>query len=155
MLWNKVLKIYLYNSNKKLHFLKRLLAPFSFIRCCPFNPNSYTTIFSRVLLLKFAGASEPLKKWYGWNWGLGFVPQRGLKGQGPFGGGQGAKPALFKNETRICTVSSGVAIGVARGAECHPWQRKICQQLGKRGEKSGKIRKKSGKIRKKRQNREV
>ena len=35
------------------------------------------------------------------------------------------------------------------GVECHPWQRKICQKLGKRGEKLGKIGKKRGKIGKK------
>ena len=41
-------------------------------------------------------------------WGL--YPQRGSKGQRPFGGGQGAKPPeaterFFKNEIRICTAS--------------------------------------------------
>ena len=33
---------------------------------------------------------------------------------------------------------SGVATGVARGADCHPWQRKICQKSGKIGEKEEK-----------------
>ena len=42
---------------------------------------------------------------------------------------------------------SGVAIGVARWAECHPWQRKICQ-------KGGKIRKKEEKSGRKGKNRE-
>ena len=32
-----------------------------------------------------------------------------------------------------------------RGAEYHPWQQKICQISGKRGQKSGKIRKKEEK----------
>ena len=36
-----------------------------------------------------------------------------------------------------CVSFSGVAAGGARGAECHPWQRKICQKSGKRGGKSG------------------
>ena len=50
---------------------------------------------------------------------------------------------------------SGVATGVARGAECHPWQRKICQKLGKNQEKSGKNQEKSGKKEEKiRKNRE-
>ena len=47
--------------------------------------------------------------------------------------------------------SSGIATGGARGAECHPWQRKNCQKSGKSGGKSGKIRKKRGEIGKKRQ----
>ena len=41
----------------------------------------------------------------------------------------------------IIKLCSGVATGGARGAECHPWQRKKCQKSGKRGKKSGKIRK--------------
>ena len=49
---------------------------------------------------------------------------------------------------------SGVATGVARGAECHPWQRKICQKLGKRGKKSGKIGKKEEKSGREGKNRE-
>ena len=44
---------------------------------------------------------------------------------------------------------SGIATGVARGAECHPWQQKIAknrEKEGKNQEKSGgKIRKKRGK----------
>ena len=40
-----------------------------------------------------------------------------------------------------------------KGAECPPWQRKICQKLAKRGSKSGKIGK-EGKIGKKMKNRE-
>ena len=38
-----------------------------------------------------------------------------------------------------------------KGAECHPWQQKICQKLGKKGKKSGNIGEKRGKIGKKRQ----
>ena len=38
---------------------------------------------------------------------------------------------------------SGVATGGARGAECHPWQQKICQKSGKKREKSGKKEEKS------------
>ena len=40
--------------------------------------------------------------------------------------------------------SSGIATGGNRGAECHPWQLKNCQESGKRGEKSGKKEEKSG-----------
>ena len=36
---------------------------------------------------------------------------------------------------------SGIATGGQGGAECHPWQQKNCQNLGKRGGKSGKKRK--------------
>ena len=47
-----------------------------------------------------------------------------------------------------CKISlRGVATGVARGVECHPWQKKIA----KNREKSGKIGKKSGKNGKKRE----
>ena len=47
---------------------------------------------------------------------------------------------------------SGVATGVVRGAECHPWQQKKCQKSGKIQEKSGKKEEKSGR---KVKNREV
>ena len=40
---------------------------------------------------------------------------------------------------------SCVATGGAQVAECHPWQRKICQKSGKKREKSGKIKKKEEK----------
>ena len=49
--------------------------------------------------------------------------------------------------TKRLRLSSGVATGWSRGADCHPWQRKICQKSGKRGknqEKSGKKEEKSG-----------
>ena len=49
----------------------------------------------------------------------------------------------------LVTWHSGVATGVARGAECHPWQRKNCQKSGKIRKKSGNIGKSSGKIGKK------
>ena len=47
-----------------------------------------------------------------------------------------------KTENKSHRSISGVATGVARGAECHPWQRKICQKSEKRGKKSGKFGKK-------------
>ena len=40
----------------------------------------------------------------------------------------------------LLVVDSGVATGVAREAECHPWQQKKCQKSGKiwkKEEKSG------------------
>ena len=36
---------------------------------------------------------------------------------------------------------SGVATGVARGAECHPWQQNFAKNREKIGEKSGKKKK--------------
>ena len=45
---------------------------------------------------------------------------------------------------RRCS-GSGIATGVARGAECHPWQLKNCQKSGKNQEKSGKSQEKWGK----------
>ena len=56
---------------------------------------------------------------------------------------------------RSLTLNSGVATGVARGVECHPWQRKNCQKSWKKGEKSGKNREKRGKIGKNRKNLEI
>ena len=42
---------------------------------------------------------------------------------------------------------SGVATGVARGAECHPWQRKNLPKRGKKREKIRKNREEKAKIR--------
>ena len=47
--------------------------------------------------------------------------------------------------------NSGVATGGSRGAECHPWQRKICQKSGKKSRKIGKKEGKSGRKSKNRQ----
>ena len=41
-------------------------------------------------------------------------------------------------------LSNGIATWGSRGAECHPWQRKICQKSGKNQEKSRKKEEKSG-----------
>ena len=55
-----------------------------------------------------------------------------------------------EKDVRTC---SGIATGVARGAECHPWQRKFCQKSGKRGKNQEKMknREKRGQIGEKRQ----
>ena len=39
----------------------------------------------------------------------------------------------------ITMVSSGIATGGSRGAECYPSQQKICQKSGKRGKKQEKF----------------
>ena len=54
-----------------------------------------------------------------------------------------------------CVWLSGVATGVARRAECHPWQRKNCQKSVKNRENSGKIGKKEEKSGRIGKNREV
>ena len=45
------------------------------------------------------------------------------------------------NMWRNALLCSGIASGVIRGAECHPWQRKFAKNRGKNQEKLGKKRK--------------
>ena len=52
-------------------------------------------------------------------------------------------------------IPSGVATRGSRGAECHPCQQNICQNSGKKREKSGKIGKKEGKSGRKGKKREA